>query len=89
MLETAEKEGYDELIDNEYKALLEKVKGSKEKDLDLYKKQIKELLQNEIVSRYYYQNGRVINAFQSDNTLDEAIKILKDQKRYNNILAPK
>lgn len=89
MLETAEKEGYDELIDNEYKALLEKVKGSKEKDLDLYKKQIKELLQNEIVSRYYFQNGRVINAFQSDNTLDEAIKILKDQKRYNNILAPK
>lgn len=89
MMETAEKEGYDELIDNEYKALLKKVKGSKEKDLDLYKKQIKEMLQNEIVSRYYYQNGRVINAFQSDDILDEAIAILKDQKRYNSILAPK
>lgn len=88
MLETAEKEGYDELIDNEYQALLKKVKGSKEKDLELYKKQIKELLQNEIVSRYYYQNGRVINAFQSDKILDEAIAILKDQKRYKSILAP-
>lgn len=88
MLEMAEKEGYDELIDDEYQALLKKVKGSKEKDLELYKEQIKELLQNEIVSRYFYQNGRVINAFQTDEILEEAISILKDQKRYNSILAP-
>lgn len=88
MLEIAAKEGYDELIDDEYQALLKKVKGSKEKDLDLYEEQIKELLQNEIVSRYYYQNGRVLNAFQSDEILDEAIAILKDVKRYNKVLAP-
>lgn len=88
MLEMAEKEGYDELIDDEYHALLKKVKGSKEKDLELYKEQIKELLQNEIVSRYFYQNGRVINAFQTDEILEEAKIILKDQKRYNSILAP-
>lgn len=88
MLEMAEKEGYDELIDDEYHALLKKVKGSKEKDLELYKEQIKELLQNEIVSRYFYQNGRVINAFQTDEILEEAKSILKDQKRYNSILAP-
>ena len=88
VLETAKLEGYDQLIEDEYDALLKKVKGSKEKDLDLYKSQIVQLLQNEIVSRYYYQNGRVKNGFQSDDILHEAISIIKDEKRYKKILNP-
>lgn len=88
MLETAKKEGYDKTIVDEYEALYKKVKASKEKDLELFKDQIVELLQNEIVSRYYYQEGRVINAFNHDRALNEAVRILKDNKEYNSILNP-
>ena len=86
VLETAKAEGYDALIEHEYEALLKKVKGSKEKDLVLYENQIKELLQNEIVSRYYYQNGRTLNAFRTDEMLKEGIAILNDMNRYKAIL---
>ncbi|MEX2485956.1 MAG: S41 family peptidase [Brumimicrobium sp.] len=86
LLTTAEQEGYDSDIVKEYEALYKKVKASKEKDLDLFKKQIKELIQNEIVSRYYFQEGRVVNAFLTDEALEAAIKVLKDEKRYSEIL---
>lgn len=87
-LEIAELEGYSELIKKEYEALLKKLKADKTTDLDLFEKQIKELLSNEIVSRYYYQEGRVLNAFQEDKAVEEAIKVLKDTKKYNSILNP-
>lgn len=87
-LETAKEEGYDQTIIDEYEALYEKVKASKEKDLSLFKEQIIELLENEIVSRYYYQEGRVLNAFNHDKALKEAIQVLNEEKKYKKILSP-
>lgn len=86
LLEAAEAEGYSDDLKKEYDALLAKVQASKEKDLEVSKEQIKELLQNEIISRYYYQEGRIINAFQTDEAIEEAMKILTDAKRYNTVL---
>ncbi len=88
LLETAKSENYDKAIADEYEALLNKVKASKEKDLVLFKEQIKKLLQNEIVSRYYFQTGRIVNSFNEDRALREAMSILNDAKRYNSILQP-
>ena len=88
LLKTAKQEGYEDKIIKEYEALYEKVKASKEKDLELFKDQIKELVQNEIVSRYYFQEGRIVNAFQHDQSLKSAIEVLQDLDRYNSILQP-
>lgn len=88
LLKTAKQEGYEDEIVKEYEALYQKVKASKEKDLDLFKDQIKDLVQNEIVSRYYFQEGRIINAFLDDKSLKSAIEVLQDTKRYNAILKP-
>lgn len=86
--EVAKKEGYDKLINGEYEALHKILSASKKADLELNKKQIKRMLTNEIVSRYYYQEGRVINGFKEDNVFQEGIKILNDTKRYKSILNP-
>jgi carboxyl-terminal processing protease len=88
LLKTAKQEGYEDEIVKEYEALYEKVKASKEKDLDLFKAQIKDLVQNEIISRYYFQEGRIINAFLDDESLKSAIEVLQDFERYNAILKP-
>lgn len=88
LLETAKREGYADEIVDEYEDLYEKVKASKEKDLELFKEQIKDLVQNEIVSRYYFQEGRVVNAFLDDESLKSAIEVLKDEKRYKAVLKP-
>lgn len=88
VMKAAEYEGYDKTITDEYEALYDKVKASKEKDLDLFKEQIIEIIENEIISRYYYQEGRVLNSFKHDQALKKALEILKDTKTYNDILAP-
>jgi carboxyl-terminal processing protease len=86
MKKTAEDEGYFEDIKSDYEQLLSKVTPSKERDLDKFKDEISEILSSEIVSRYYYQNGRAEQAFQFDKDIQKAIEVLSDIKRVNTIL---
>lgn len=86
MKATAEKEGFYEDSKAEYEALMQKVHPSKERDLEKFAPEIKDLIENEIVSRYYFQKGRVEDAFKTDQVLQEALKILNDLKQYNTIL---
>lgn len=86
MKDTAEKEGYFGDVKTEYDAMLQKLTPSKERDLEKFKKEITEMLENEIVSRYYYQIGRTKDAFRYDNTLNKAKTILANPTEYNTIL---
>ncbi len=86
MKKTAEEEGYYEDSKAEYDALLAKVVPSKERDLEKFKDEIKIILENEIISRYYYQKGRAEDSFRNDLTIAESLKILKNIKEYNTIL---
>lgn len=86
MLEMAKKEGYDAAIQGEYDELMKKVRASKEKDLELFKDQLIDILENEIISRYYYQNGRILHSFEDDNSLKKAIDILNNDTEYKKIL---
>jgi carboxyl-terminal processing protease len=86
MKETAEEEGYFEDAKAQYEELMKKVVPSKERDLEKFKEEIKTIIENEIVSRYYYQKGRTIDAFRNDDYLKKAIEILKNTKEYNTIL---
>ncbi len=86
MKETAEEEGFFEDSESEYNALLDKVIPSKERDLVKFKKQIKSLLENEIISRYYYQSGRAQNSFKEDLFIEKSLEVLHDKNQYNTIL---
>ena len=86
MKETAEKEGYFDEVKSEYDLMMTKVTPSKSRDLDKFKKEISQMLDNEIVSRYYYQKGRTINSFRYDNVLLKAKDILENSNEYNTIL---
>lgn len=85
----AEKEGYFDKKSPEYKALLKLVSPSKERDLVKFQDEIKEILANEIVSRYYYQKGRAIQNFKHDKVVNQAIKILNNREKLNHILTGK
>lgn len=86
MKETIERESLDEDSKTEYDALMAKITPSKERDLEKFQGEIKMLLENEIVSRYYYQKGRVQNSFNHDDILKKGIEILKNPQEYNTIL---
>ncbi len=85
--EIAEDELYFKNISDEYNILVAKLETNKKDDLNKFKDEIKELLTSEIVSRYYYQKGRIVANLQFDNEVKEAIKVLRNSNLYNSILA--
>jgi carboxyl-terminal processing protease len=86
MRKTAEEEGYFDESKSEYEALFKKVTPSKERDLEKFKSEIKAILENEIIARYYFQKGRAIHSFEGDEFVDKAKQILGNSKEYNTIL---
>lgn len=88
MKETAEEEGYYSDVIDEYEKLLSKVVPSKERDLVKFKSEIIELVENEIVSRYYFQKGRIINSFKYDDFVEKAMEILSNSSQYSKVLQP-
>jgi carboxyl-terminal processing protease len=86
MKKTAEDEGYYSDVKAEYDALLSKVHPSKERDLEKFKSEIIQILDNEIVSRYYFQKGRAIDSFKNDDYIKKSKEVLKNTKEYNTIL---
>ena len=86
---TAEAEGY---MNDETKAQFDALEGllrhNLDKDLDNNRKAINEILSDEIVGRYYYQKGHVIDNLKYDEALDRAAAILNDPQAYRKILSP-
>ena len=86
MKTTAEKEGYYQDIAADYEQMLIKVTPSKERDLDKFEQEICELLEEEIMTRYYYQEGRAKHSLQTDPVVLKGIEILQAPSQYNTIL---
>ncbi len=87
--EVAEFEGYTTEAAAEFAALEKKLSHDIDRDFDIFKKDISELLADELVTRYYYQRGSIIQAIKSDSTILRARTLLNDEAAYKQILAPK
>ncbi|MBN9293297.1 MAG: S41 family peptidase [Flavobacteriia bacterium] len=86
---TAEKEGYFNEVKDLYDKMLPHLTPSKERDLDKFKEEILKLLEDEIVSRYYFQKGRTVYNLNGNEDILKAKEILKDKASYNKILGNK
>ncbi len=86
MKKTVEEEGYFEDAKSEYDALFKKLTPSKERDLEKFKPEIKQILENEIISRYHYQKGRTVHNLKNDDYLKKSIEILSNSSMMNTIL---
>lgn len=73
-------------IQSEYDNLQTKIMNTKKNDLQLHKDEIKQVLENEIVSRYYYNRGRYETNFKYDTELAQAVKTMQDKARVDAIL---
>ncbi|MCF6341839.1 MAG: S41 family peptidase [Bacteroidales bacterium] len=58
----------------------------KKQDIDKYKDEIKEMLLVEIVSRYYYQKGRIEVALKDDPVTAKAVEFLNKPAKYVSLL---
>ena len=83
---TAEKDKNYDLIKADIDNLEKKIKSDKAKDLQTYKKEIKEFLDLEFAFHYYLESGKIQQSFRHDAEVLEAVKVLNDPVRYNQIL---
>jgi carboxyl-terminal processing protease len=89
LLESGEREKLFTKDSPEYIQLMKIVKASIDRDIEKYKAEIIELLEDEIVARYYFEKGRVINSFKNDKALVEASNILLNADAYKKMLSGK
>lgn len=87
--ELAEFEGYLEDAKPEFEALEKKLQHNLEADLDRQKEDILPLLEAEIVKRYHFQRGAIIQQLKKDPDLDKAVEVLGDSVQYAAIFAVK
>lgn len=85
----ASKENYLSDLNAEYESLLAKLKRNKNNDLEKYKAEILQVLEEEIASRYYFEKARIEASFDNDIEIKEAIALLKDTSKYNALLSAK
>ena len=83
-------EGYYDEAKAELEALKAKIDHHDlNSDLDRHRNEIQQMLEQDIVSAYYYQGGELQVGLRNDKTLQEAQRILNTPGEYNRILKGK
>lgn len=85
-LTIAKKEKLDESIAVEYQQLLSALQKSEENQLEQNKKEIKNLILDEIIKRFQYKEGLYLYYTKNNAEIKKAVGILNNQLEYNNIL---
>lgn len=88
LIKTAKEEEFYQDNKTDFDNLESKLKPNKDRDLTKFRKEIEDLLINEIVSRYYYQNGRLKSSLTNDDAVKQAIEVLTNKEKYSKILKP-
>jgi len=84
---TASREKYYNAIEGHFAEVKQNIREEKSRDFITFRDEITQLLREEIVSRYYYQEGRVIVSLDADPDVEKALEVLADEPVYSGILA--
>lgn len=85
-LAVAKKEKIDESISKEYQQLQSALQKSEENLLDKNQKEIKNLMVDEIIKRYQYQEGLYQYYLKNNSEIKKAVGILNNSTEYKSIL---
>ncbi len=76
----------DKIILKEYQQILKKLSQEKVSEISKNKDFISDLIKDEILKRYYYNEGAYQHKLKNDKVVLEAVKILKNKNQYAKIL---
>ena len=88
LVKTAKFEGYYDEAKAAFDSLESKLNHDVAYALDRHERVIRQILESEIISAYYYQSGAIEAGLNYDVQLKEAIRLLKNPEEYKKILAP-
>ncbi|MFP4025849.1 MAG: S41 family peptidase, partial [Thiohalospira sp.] len=87
LIKIAKREKYYQRAKKEIEALQNQLVNDKKEDMYAFKSEIIQFLRDEIVGRYYYEEGQIQTNLKNDNQLEKAIEILQDQEKYRSLLS--
>jgi carboxyl-terminal processing protease len=87
LIKLSKEEKFNGMVEETITELKKEIKHNKEKDLLKFQDEIRATLEEDIVSRYYLSKGLLEASFDDDPQLQEAIRVLNDSDRYNQLLA--
>ena len=86
---TAKAEGYHEQAREAFELLESKLKHDVGTDIDKHEAILRQVLELDIITAYYYQAGSIQAGLQYDKQLEEAIRLLRQPETYKKLLTPK
>src|SRR5690606_32619758 len=78
----AKRDKYFADIESTYNTLESKLKHDKKQDLARHRAEVSELLESEIISRYYYMRGRIAHGMRNDKDVAKALSLLEKPSGY-------
>lgn len=89
LMAAAEADHFDQFINEHLSQIQKSIDQEKADDLQENKDRIINLLETEIVSRYYYQTGKTEKSLRNDQEIQLALNILSDHEEYRSYLRKK
>jgi carboxyl-terminal processing protease len=86
LISNAKKEKYYDLHKDLFNEIEKDITHSLDQDLSIFKPEIKDLLEEEIVGRYFYEAGAIAWTLKTDSQINKAIEILNNKEKYSAIL---
>jgi len=86
LINQAKEDKYYELLKGELTTLTTALQSTKKADLDNNKQELKELLEYEIVRRYYFEKGKVEVGFDDDLEWDKTKSVFSNPLEYKRLL---
>jgi carboxyl-terminal processing protease len=86
LIANAKKEKYYDLHKDLFNDLQKDIYHNLDQDLKLFRGEITDLLEDEIMSRYFYENGAIAYTIKKDEQVSKARDILNNKEEYSSIL---
>ncbi|HUX96066.1 MAG TPA: S41 family peptidase [Bacteroidales bacterium] len=87
LIDVAKKEKYYDQNEDLFLTLEKDLAHTFDADLDLFRPEITELLEDEIMRRYFYESGAIASTIRKDEQVMKAMQVLNDKKQYESLLS--
>jgi carboxyl-terminal processing protease len=89
LIDNAKREKYYDLHKDLFSELEKDVAHSLDQDLTVFRPEITELLEEEIIGRYFYDEGAIAWSVKKDEQISKALEVLNNKEKYSSILSGK
>ena len=89
LIDNAKREKYYDTHKDLFLELEKEIAHNLDQDLNMFRKEIVEIIEDEIVSRYFYEGGAIAWTLKNDEQVLKALEVLNNKEEYTSVLEGK